>query len=47
VVGREIADANGDPLDELLEVIVSGDGAGAGFCAMATGFATTAAAHLP
>lgn len=47
VVGRDSTDAGGDPLDEILKVIVSGDGAGQRFCGMATDFATVAAAHLP
>lgn len=47
VVHRETADANGDPLDEILKVIVSGAGPGQGFCGMATEFATDAAGHLP
>lgn len=47
VVHRETTDANGARLDEVLKVIVSGDGAGRGFCAMAGDFATDAATHLP
>lgn len=47
VVQRETTDANGDPLDEIAKVIVSGDGAGESLCPMATRFAAAAGGHLP
>ncbi|WP_160148930.1 serine/threonine-protein kinase [Amycolatopsis alkalitolerans] len=47
VVQREFPDQNGDPLDEIMKVIVAGDGTGARFCPMARDFAAAAAAKLP
>ena len=47
VVHRQISDQGGNPLDEMLIVIVSGDKPGQRFCPMATDFARAAAAKLP
>jgi hypothetical protein len=42
-----LSDPTGRPLDEVMIVIVSGDGPGQSFCSMATAFAQAAAANLP